>query len=60
MLFTIENKSRDTVTLGREIVVLRLGQQDFRNGPYRHEGEIKSIRTGSFTIEGTVTARMRM
>jgi len=56
ILFVIENKSRDTVTIGQEVIVLRLNEQDFRNGPYRYEGRITARKSGGFKIDGSVVA----
>jgi len=59
ILFTIRNTSPETISIDRarnEVVVLTLERGDFRAGPYRYDGTIRSKRSGGFSVQGTVIA----
>ncbi len=52
ILLRLENMSRDAITIGQEVVVLRLTQEEFRKGPYTYNGDILAKRDGRFRIDG--------
>ncbi|MDQ2980104.1 MAG: hypothetical protein M3R62_12880 [Acidobacteriota bacterium] len=57
LLLTIENRSPDTITLGKakgEVIVLTIDRGAVKNGAYEFRGTIHSKKSGGFTIRGTV------
>ena len=59
ILFVIRNTSPDTIAIDKaknDAIVLTLDRADFRSGPYRYDGTIKSKKSGGFTVQGTVVA----
>ena len=59
ILFVIRNTSPDTISIDKaknDAIVLILDRADFKSGPYRYGGTIKSKKSGGFTVQGTVIA----
>lgn len=62
VFFAIENRSEGTITIsangrsgaGNEVLLRSLGQRDFVDKPFTHEGRIKSKQSGGFRIDSLV------
>jgi len=61
VLLLLENESPAQVRLGREggRIVLQLHQKDFAQGPYIYQDSIQSLRSGGFSITGTLVAFLK-
>ena len=58
VLLLLENESPAQIRMGKEggRIVLQLHQKDFAQGPYIYQDRIQSLRSGGFSITGTLVA----